>query len=388
MCMLCHQVSGQRLGITKPSDGLALYGLSIAPAELLDNGSVRFTQRLTATDGLLDYYLHASGGAVNVSGGGFGEQEIQSLSIPGSDQDYFNSMVRRLDSIIDLDFRQVDQASQSDVEFYYDTEIDLGGGRTTLGLATPIGFEGWEVYLNYPKLETTERYRRYALIHEFGHSLGLEHPFENGDGDVFEGNIDPWSSAYPEDTVMAYRVPRSGQWPGFFSNNDLNALVEVWGAEANYLADNDDVVVGHSYRDVLFGGGGCDELRGCAKNDLLHGGTGDDFVFGGPGRDHLFGGAGSDCLHGGWGHDVIRPGSGDDRMRGGYGSDVFILGSGFDVIEDFRGDQNDKIAIMNSMNYLIMQDDFDLQISTEIGVTVLHNVELSSFDKEISIVMI
>ena len=100
---------------------------------------MRFTQRATATDGVLDYYLHASGGSVKVSGGGFGEQEIQSLSIPGSDQDYFNYMVRRLDSIIDLDFRQVDQASQSDVEFYYDTEIDLGRGIITLGLVILIG---------------------------------------------------------------------------------------------------------------------------------------------------------------------------------------------------------------------------------------------------------
>ena len=155
---------------------MALYGLSIAPAELLDNGSVRFTQRLTATDGVLDYYLHASGGAVNVSGGGFGEQEIQSLSIPGSDQDYFNSMVRRLDSIIDLDFRQVDNILSSDIKNYYDTKIDLGGAETTLGLATTSGVSGWELYLNYPALDDDEPYRRYALIHEFGHSLGLEHP--------------------------------------------------------------------------------------------------------------------------------------------------------------------------------------------------------------------
>ena len=63
---------------------------------------------------------------------------------------------------------------------------------------------------------------------------------------------------------------------------------------------------------------------------------------------------------------------------------MFILGSGFDVIEDFRGDQNDKIAITNSMNYLIMQDDFDLQISTEIGVTVLHNVELSTLIRNVN----
>ena len=51
---------------------------------------------------------------MTVSGGGYGEQEIESLVIPGSDQDYFNTMVRRLDGIIDLDFRQVDQRSNAD----------------------------------------------------------------------------------------------------------------------------------------------------------------------------------------------------------------------------------------------------------------------------------
>ena len=85
MCMLCNQVRGQSFGIVKPNDHLSLYGLSIAPTELLDNGSVAVTRRATATDGVLDYYLHALGGAVKVSGGGFGEQEIQSIAIPGPD---------------------------------------------------------------------------------------------------------------------------------------------------------------------------------------------------------------------------------------------------------------------------------------------------------------
>ena len=31
-----------------------------------------------------------------------------------------------------------------------------------------------------------------------------------------------------EDTVMAYRNPLSGQWPNFFTDNDLSALVNVW----------------------------------------------------------------------------------------------------------------------------------------------------------------
>jgi len=380
MCMLCDQVSGQSFGIVKPNDRLALYGLSIAPAELLDNGSVGVTRRATATDGVLDYYLHAPGGAVTVSGGGFGEQEIQSIAIPGPDQDYFNAMVRRLDSIIDLDFNQVDNPLSADVDLYYDTETDLGGGGITLGLATTSRVGGWELYLNYPALDNDEPYRRYALIHEFGHSLGLEHPFEARDGDVFNGITDPWSSAHPEDTVMAYRSPRSESWPEFFSDNDLNALIEVWGAEALYLSENDDVVVGNAYRDVLLGDGGNDELRGLSKSDLLNGGLGDDRLLGGPGSDQIFGGSGSDVIHGGWGHDEIRPGSGDDRVRGGYGSDLFVMGSGDDVIEDFRVADHDKIGIRDFMDYSLAQIGNDLRISTGIGNTILYGVDQSSFD--------
>ena len=380
MCMLCDQVTGQSFRMLKPNDRLALYGLSIAPAELLDNGSVGVTRRSTATDGVLDYYLHTPGGAVTVSGGGFGQQEIQSISIPGSDQDYFNAMVRRLDSIIDLDFIRVDNPISADVELYYDTEIDLGGGGITLGLATTSGQAGWELYLNYPALDDDEPYRRYALIHEFGHSLGLEHPFEPRDGDLFNGSTDPWSSAYPEDTVMAYRSPRNESWPEFFSDNDLNALIEVWGAEARYLSENDDVVVGNDYRDVLLGDGGNDELRGLRKSDLLNGGLGDDRLLGGPGSDQIFGGSGSDVIHGGWGHDEIRPGSGDDRVRGGYGSDLFVIGSGDDVIEDFRVADHDKIGIRDFMDYSLAQIDNNLRISTGIGNTILYGVDQSSFD--------
>ena len=380
MCMLCDQVTGQSFRIVKPNDRLALYGLSIAPAELLDNGSVGVTRRATATDGVLDYYLHAPGGAVTVSGGGFGEQEIQSIAIAGTDQDYFNAMVRRLDRIIDLDFTQVDNPLSADVDLYYDTEIDLGGGGITLGLATTSGVGGWELYLNYPALDNDEPYRRYALIHEFGHSLGLEHPFEARDGDVFNGSTDPWSSAYPEDTVMAYRSPRSESWPEFFSDNDLHALIEVWGAEARYLSENDDDVVGNDYRDVLLGDGGNDELRGLSKSDLLNGGLGDDRLLGGPGSDQIFGGSGSDVIHGGWGHDEIRPGSGDDRVRGGYGSDLFVIGSGDDVIEDFRVADHDKIGIRDFMDYSLAQIDNNLRISTGIGNTILYGVDQSSFD--------
>ena len=236
MCLLCDQSWLGLLQINGRSDGLALFGLSIVPEYLIEEDFVTATRLATATDDVLDYYFHTSGGAVTVSGGGFGEQTIQSVSIPSSDQAYFDAMVQRVDNIIDLDFRRSSTAIEADVDIYYDKEIELDGGKT-LGLATSSGDHGWELFVNYPEVEFDEAYRRYVLIHEFGHSLGLEHPFDAGDGDALNGITGPWQSAYPEDTVMAYRNPLSGQWPDIFTDNDFNALVEVWGAETQRLGD-------------------------------------------------------------------------------------------------------------------------------------------------------
>ena len=95
MCLLCDQARGQQFQAIQRADGRSLFGLSIAPAELLDAGYVEATRQATATDGVLDYYLHTAGGAVTVSRGGFDEQTIQSLSISAADQDYLNAMVHR-----------------------------------------------------------------------------------------------------------------------------------------------------------------------------------------------------------------------------------------------------------------------------------------------------
>ena len=87
--MLCKHSREHRFDATA-SDRRALYGLSIAPVELLDSNSVAITRSITATDGILDYYMHTPEGAVTISGGGFGEQSIESQGIPIRDQNFFN----------------------------------------------------------------------------------------------------------------------------------------------------------------------------------------------------------------------------------------------------------------------------------------------------------
>ena len=375
MCLLCDQAYGQQFQAGESRDGRSLYGFSIAPAELLDNSSLAVTSQATVTDGVLDYYLHTPGGAVTVSGGGFGEQTIQSRSISAVDQAYFNAMVHQLDSIIDLDFRQVRSVTESDVELYYDSDIELGGGSDTIGLATTDADGGWELFVNYPKVESDEAYRRYVLIHEFGHSLGLEHPFEASDGDVVNNIIDPWLSAYPEETVMAYRNPSSGTWPDFFTDNDINALIAAWGAERQFLADGGVRFDGNAFTDNVQGGPGADQISGFDGFDAIAGGAGDDELRGGRNADEVRGGSGNDQLFGGRGHDTLIGGKGDDVLRGGFGGDLFVYSGGNDLIEDFRFSDNDQLELQSVVSYEFQQQGNDLKLITSLGTITLNNVD-------------
>ena len=210
----------------------------IASNFLIDNELFERASQIYDLDNSIDIYLHTSGGNTVINGGVYGEQVINSYEVGFADEYFLKSLIAKLDLQIDPLFSFVSEKDQSDIAFYYDSEINIDGQENILGLIIPITRNdkpAYEIFLNTPAFENKTDYLRYAIIHELGHALGLEHPFNGEDGDIFENQKSPWQSAYPEETVMAYRNPLNEEWPQFFSDNDINALKTAWGDESQIV---------------------------------------------------------------------------------------------------------------------------------------------------------
>lgn len=373
MCFLCEREAGKSTSLIGEGFSSTVLALATDPVPLnalIDLPNAWFSQDQARSDGVMQLYLHAPGGAVQVSGGSLGAQTIQSVAIPAQDIAYIRSVVERLDAVIALDFDFVGSAAEADTSFYYDHTINLGAAGNTAGLAV-TGSTGWELFTNYSLAANNADYRQYIALHEFGHSLGLEHPFEARDGDVFDGNVDPWTSAYPEQTVMAYRDPQTGSWPDFFSEADINALIQIWGAEPQVLNSASNAFVGSDLSENVSGLIGDDRLIGGGGNDQLKGDDGADWLEGSLGNDELIGGSGNDVLRGGSGGDWLTGGAGDDEISGGAGADSIRISEGNDLIFGFSVIEGDRLELVTGIPFSLAVVDGSTQLRTMLGVTIL-----------------
>ncbi len=260
------------------------------------------------------------------------------------------------------------------------------------------------------------------VLHEIGHALGLDHPFD-------ATLLDP---AYDNNhyTVMSYdNDPMSGTRNNAMMLYDIYALQYIWGA-ADYATGNstyngagsydvrvvwdtggtdtfDASAITHavtldlreahfstfgSYQDVAIaygvnienaeGGSGDDTifgnplgniLTGHAGNDIIRGGAGNDTLNGIRGRDHLYGQAGDDTLFGGVRHDLLRGGAGSDILHGGQGRDTLRGGYGDDVL---YGDTDaDKFVFRNDGgNDIIVDFEDNIDLLKVVGHGTLSEV--------------
>ena len=155
--------------------------------------------------------------------------------------DKANELISRLNSYIELKLNEVPSRREADLVI-----IGVCEDSNITGLVADNEF-GDQYYLllnGCNGVLDVEGEPVLLFLHELGHAMGLEHPFDDSDGDCLHSD-EPWSekSTDASVTVMAYKS--SAEPVGFFTDLDLATLQSIHGAAAdaprNFLSDEPDV---------------------------------------------------------------------------------------------------------------------------------------------------
>lgn len=257
-----------------------------------------------------------------------------------------------------------------------------------------------QYYAQSPNLSPA--YQFMILMHEIGHTLGLEHP---GNYDASAGVAPSYSSAaeYIEDsrqyTIMSYfsaantGAYHAGQYAETPLLHDIAALQRLYGANDSTRVDdtvygfnsNADRAVFHLESSAdkpifcIWDAGGNDtlDLSGFYENQLINlnagefshagrltfnisiavgavienavGGRGSDVIVGNDVSNRLKGAGGNDTLYGGGDSDWLAGGKGRDRLWGGEDADRFVFATlernARDIVMDFDSAEGDVIDL-------------------------------------------
>jgi serralysin len=265
----------------------------------------------------------------------------------------------------------------------YRSWSDGAGAYASLPGSRAAADEAGDVWLNFTSVSNSAvrsgGYSHYAILHEIGHALGLDHPgdYNAAPGTVITyGNNAQFFQDSAQYTVMSYfdatatepNAPRKK--PDTLMIMDIYALQQLYGA--NGAARAGDTVYGFNTKLggpydfsvnkrpllCIWDGAGRDRIdlsgfRQDQKIDLVAGHFSDvggyrgnlsiargvviEEARGGWGSDLIYGNAAANVLRGGAGDDTLSGGGGEDVLYGGIGADRFVFydGEGSGRILDF-----------------------------------------------------
>ncbi len=125
-------------------------------------------------------------------------------------------MLSFTENLIGIDFKVTRKQRNAELKFY-ETPL-IANEPTYVGLAvpyvSPIG-NVWDIYVKTNPVSS----KKWIYLHEFGHFLGMEHPFDDNDNDV-------WYGESTNDTVMSYNYNPSSTW--LFRKADIDTITGIW----------------------------------------------------------------------------------------------------------------------------------------------------------------
>ena len=146
---------------------------------------------------------------------------------------FIENSFNKIDSLIDLDFELIDNNNGSLIDIY---ASGPDPNSNTLGEAF-----AWEKHVEIEfKVYEDIRDNYITIIHEIGHSLGLEHPNGNGDNPDFDISA----------TMMSYNDNADLQdiW---FSQADIYTLQKIWGKENDHEINTSNIASSRKERLIL-----------------------------------------------------------------------------------------------------------------------------------------
>jgi serralysin len=382
-----------------------LLGLDVASVS-----SVSYTG-IADIDGVLsgirwsDPHLTFSFAASGVSIGSLLGVNIQTLST--QQQDAIRTVLKIAASITNLSFTEVgdSRGAQGTMRFGESpTEITASGYYPSTQAS---GGDAWFNLTDYNS-PRPGGYAFMTMLHETGHTLGLDHGHDGtyalpADHDSLEYSVMTYRS-YGGGPTGAYSV-RDGSYPRSYMLDDLAALQYMYGA--NYGTNAGDTTykwspstgelavngagqgaaATNTILETIWDGGGNDtydfsaytsalrvdinpgswtttssaqlaalasghQARGNIASAYLYAGNGASLienVRGGSGSDQIVGNVAANRLEGAKGNDTLAGGASNDVLRGGKGSDTFVFNSAIgagnvETIEDFKHNA-DAIAL-------------------------------------------
>lgn len=381
------QVSSDRSGslgsyaLSVTAGILASYGPESGAAALLRD-EVSWAETV-ATPATVTWGFRDTGPGIDASG-----DVVQFLQLSTLQREAVHKVLANYSEVANLTFTQVaPEGTTNDATILvgrYSSATDGAGAYAWYPGSRASGSEDGDVWLNSVSVSSINlqpgTYSWYAVMHEFGHALGLAHP---GDYNAAPGVQVTYAqhAQFREDsaqfTVMSYFAATatqpnapSAKRPDTLMMYDILALQKLYGVNAaahagpsvygfnateggvyNFATnrkpllciwdgsgiDTIDVSGFSMSQRISLADGGFSDIGGYRGNVSIAVGCKIENAVGGSGADQIFGNGMANQLRGGPGDDTIAGLTGNDKLIGGYGADTFVFGKGdgIDRVLDF-----------------------------------------------------